>query len=120
MVTGDDVAVDEQKAVTPAVRGVVVKRAINSRAVELRPLAEARREIQEAARESVAGARRAAPVRAARYTVRLQYRDPTYNEVATAFAEVRAVSPTAVEFTRATMPEAYRLIRVLYRFITTD
>ena len=25
-----------------------------------------------------------------------------------------------VEFTRASMPEAYRLIRVLYRFINTD
>ena len=120
MVTGDDVAVEEQKVVTPAVRGVVVKRAINSRAVELRPLAEARGEIQEAAKEAVAGARRSPPVRAARYTVRLEYRDPTYNEVATAFSEVRAVAPTAVEFTRATMPEAYRLIRVLYRFITTD
>jgi len=36
MVTGDDVAVDEQRATVPGVRGVVVKRAINSRAVELR------------------------------------------------------------------------------------
>jgi hypothetical protein len=25
-----------------------------------------------------------------------------------------------VEFSRASMPEAYRLIRVLYRFINTD
>ena len=54
MVTGDDVAVEQQKETVPNVRGVVVKRAINTRAVELRPLAEARREIQTAARESVA------------------------------------------------------------------
>ena len=30
------------------------------------------------------------------------------------------VAPDTVEFTRPTMPEAYRLIRVLYRFINTD
>ena len=31
-----------------------------------------------------------------------------------------AVAPDAVQFSRATLPEAYRLIRVLYRFINTD
>jgi len=120
MITGDDVAVEQQRETVPGVRGVVVKRAINSRAVELRPLAEARRDIQVAAKESVAAARRGTPVRLAQYTVRMEYRDATYPEVATAFREVRLVSPTAVEFTRDAMPDAYRLIRVLYRFITTD
>ncbi len=120
VVTGDDVAVEEQKETSPAVRGVVVKHAINSRAVELRPLAEARREIQQAVREGVSGARRGTPERAARYTVRMEFRDPSIPEVATAFSEVRLVSPYAVEFSRESMPEAYRLIRVLYRFINTN
>lgn len=120
VVTGDDVAVEEQRETSPAVRGVVVKRAINSRAVELRPLADARREIQQAVREGVSGARRGTPQRAAQYTVRMEFRDPTIPEVATAFTEVRLVSPYAVEFSRASMPEAYRLIRVLYRFINTN
>jgi D-amino peptidase len=30
------------------------------------------------------------------------------------------VAPDTVQFSRPTMPEAYRLIRVLYRFINTD
>lgn len=120
LVTGDDVAVEEQRVTVPGVRGVVVKRAINTRAVELRPLAEARREIQEAAQAAVAGARRSAPQRAVRYTVRMSFRDPTFVEVATALREVTAVDATTIEFTRESMPEAYRLIRVLYRFITTD
>ncbi len=34
LVTGDDTAVDEVKAIVPSVKGVVVKRAINTRAVE--------------------------------------------------------------------------------------
>lgn len=120
MVTGDDVAVEEQRATVPGVRGVVVKRAINSRAVELRPLADTRREIQTAAKESVAGAKRGAPERLPQYIVRMEFRDPTIPEVATAFREVRLVSPYAVEFTRDAMPDAYRLIRVLYRYINTD
>jgi D-amino peptidase len=55
-----------------------------------------------------------------RYTVQLELRDPTIPEVAAAFQEIRLVNLTPVEFTRASMPEAYRLIRVLYRFINTD
>ena len=34
--------------------------------------------------------------------------------------EMTLAAPDAVQFTRPTMPEAYRLIRVLYRFINTD
>jgi D-amino peptidase len=120
LVTGDDVAVEEQLVTVPNVRGVVVKRAINTRAVELRPLAEARREIQQAAREAVSGARRSALQRAPFYTVRMEFRDPTFVEVATAFRDVTAVDATTIEFSRESMPEAYRLIRVLYRFITTE
>lgn len=120
VITGDDVAIEQQKDVTPDVRGVVVKRAINSRAVELRPLADARRDIQMAAREGVRSARRTAPNRAASYVVRMRLEDPTIVEVATAFREVRAVDGYTVEFTRETMPDAYRLIRVIYRFINTN
>ncbi len=120
LVTGDDVAVEQQKETAPGVRGVVVKRAINTRAVELRPLADARRDIQLGAREAVRTAKKPAPVRLASYTVRMEFRDPTIPEVATAFREVRAVGSHAVEFTRDAMPDAYRLIRVLYRFINTD
>lgn len=120
LVTGDDVAVEEQKATVPTVRSVVVKRAINSRAVELRPLADARRDIQDAAKAAVAAARKAPPERLARYTVRMEMRDPTIPEVAAAFREIRLVNATTMEFTRESMPDAYRLIRVLYRFINTD
>jgi D-amino peptidase len=120
MVTGDDVAVEEQRATVPNVRGVVVKRAINSRAVELRPLTVTHREIQDAAKAAVAAARKSPPERLARYTVRMEMRDPTIPEVAAAFREIRLVNPSTVEFSRESMPDAYRLIRVIYRFINTD
>ncbi|MEW6319549.1 MAG: M55 family metallopeptidase [Acidobacteriota bacterium] len=120
MVSGDDVAVAEVRESAPQARGVVVKRAINMRAVELRPLADTRRDIEAAAREGVAAATRGAPVRATAYRVELQYRNFTYPEIATAFREIESPAPDTVAFTRETMPEAYRLIRVLYRFINPD
>jgi D-amino peptidase len=120
MISGDDVAIEQQKEWTPNVRGVVVKRAINMRAVEARPLAEARRDIEAAAKESVAGSRKPSRDRAAAYKVRMQLRNFTIPEVATAFSEIQLVAPDTVEFARPTMPEAYRIIRVLYRFINPD
>ena len=120
MVTGDDVAVEQQKESVPGVRGVVVKRAINMRAVELKPLAAARREIQAAAREGVTASRKPARERLSAYTVRMQFRNFTIPEVATAFSEIRLVAPDTVEFSRDAMPDAYRMIRVLYRYINPD
>jgi D-amino peptidase len=120
MVTGDDTAIDEVKAAAPGVRGVVVKRAINTRAVELVPLAEARRLIEAGAKESVAAARKPAPLRKGPYTVTMQFRDVTIPEVMSAFREMERVAPDTLRFQRDALPEAYRLIRVLYRFINTN
>ena len=108
------------KAVVPGIRGIVVKRAINVRAVELRPLADARRDIEAGVRDAVQGAKKSAPQKLASYQVRMQFRNFTIPDVASAFSEVTQVAPDTVQFSRATMPEAYRLIRVLYRFIDTD
>ena len=119
-VSGDDVAVDEVKALVPGIRGAVVKRAINMRAVELRPLVEARKDIQNAAREGVRTSAKPARAQLARYQVRMQFRNFTIPEVASAFSEMKVVAPDTVEFARATMPEAYRLVRVLYRYINPD
>jgi D-amino peptidase len=119
-VSGDDVAIDEVRSSVPGVRGAVVKRAINTRAVELRPLSEARKDIQNAAREGVQAAAKPARERLDRYRVRMQFRNFNIPEVASAFGEMTVVAPDTVEFSRATMPEAYRLVRVLYRYINPD
>jgi D-amino peptidase len=50
----------------------------------------------------------------------MQFQEFTIPEVASAFSEVTLVAPDTVQFSRETMPDAYRLIRVLYRFINTD
>jgi D-amino peptidase len=120
LVTGDDVAVAQVKEVATAARGVVVKRAINVRAAELRSLHESRKEIEAAARDAVAGAKRIAAARPSSVRVRMRYRNFTYPEIATAFPAIRQIEPDTIEFTADTMPAAYRLIRVLYRFINPN
>lgn len=120
MVSGDDAAVAEVTTVVPGVQGAVVKRAINSRAAELAPLDEARDRITAAARAGVGAAARTSPSREAAYRVQLQYDNVTYPEIATAFDGIEMVAPDTVAFSRASMPEAYRLIRVLYRFINPN
>jgi D-amino peptidase len=120
LVTGDDVAVAQVREVATAARGVVVKRAINVRAAELMPLREARKEIEASARMAVAEAKKFAPKRPSSVRVRMRYRNFTYPEIAEAFPMIKRVEPDAIEFTANTMPEAYRLIRVLYRFINPD
>jgi D-amino peptidase len=120
LVTGDDVAVAEVREVATSARGVVVKRAINVRAVELLPLGAARQLIEAAAREAVAGARKVAPVRPASIDVQLRFRDTLIPEIASAFPSIRRPAPDTVAFSAPSMPEAYRLIRVLYRFINPD
>jgi D-amino peptidase len=120
LVTGDDIAVAQVKEIATAARGVVVKRAINVRAAELRPLRESRKEIEAAARDAVAGAKKIAAARPSTVRVRMRYRNFTYPEIATAFPTIERIEPDTIEFTADTMPAAYRLIRVLYRFINPD
>lgn len=98
----------------------LVKRAINIRAVELKPLAQARLEIENASRAGVLGAKKTPPQRRGPYRVQLQYRNFTYPMAATAFREIELLAPDTVAFSRDSMPEAYRLIRVLYRYINPD
>lgn len=120
LVTGDDTAVEEVKAIAPGVKGVTVKRAINTRAVEMLPLAEARRLIEAGAKEAVAAAKKPAPVRKGPYRVSMQFRDVTIPEVMSAFKEMARPAPDTLAFERDAMPDAYRLIRVLYRYVNTN
>ena len=120
LVTGDDVAVAEVKETATTARGVVVKRAINVRAVELVSLERARKEIESAARDAVAGAKKLTPQRRGPFHVQMQFRDTLIPDVAEAFSTIRRVGPETVSFSADTMPAAYRLIRVLYRFISVE
>ena len=120
LVTGDDVAVKQVAEVATGARTVAVKRAINPRAVELRPFTEVHREIERAAREGVSSARKFSPRRAATYKVEVQFENVAIPEVAENLPGMQRPAPDTIVFTAETMPRAYTLIRLLYRYINPD
>ncbi len=121
MVTGDDVAVERSEGQRARCRGVVVKRAINMRAVEMLPLPRRGGRSRPAAKEAVAAAKKPAPLtpRAVQgHDAVPQFHDSGSRRAR--FARSSGLPPDTVEFPRDAMPEAYRIIRVLYRFINTN
>lgn len=120
LVTGDDAAVAEVGTIASGARRVAVKRAINQRAVELRPLDEVRREIEGAAREGVAGATRIQPRRETAYRVELQFRETLIPQVAEILPQMERPAADTLRFTASEMPRAYALVRLLYRYINPE
>jgi D-amino peptidase len=120
LVTGDDVAVKQVLETAAGAKAVAVKRAINPRAVELRALPEVHREIEAAARDAVASARRIAPRRETNYRVEVQLKDILIPEAAEILPGMKRPAPDTVSFEADSMPRAYGLIRFLYKFITAE
>jgi D-amino peptidase len=120
LVTGDDVAVKQVAALATQAKTVAVKRAINPRAVDLRPLPDVHRDIEAAAREGVAGARKFEPKKEATYKVEVQFRDTLIPEVAENLPGMQRPSPDTIAFSADSMPKAYTLIRLLYRYVNPE
>ena len=120
LVTGDDVAVKQVIAVASDAKSVVTKRAINPRAVELRPFARVHADIERAASEGVKSAQKFPPRREAAYHVALQFQDILIPEVAENLPGMTRPSPDTIAFSVDTMPKAYTLIRLLYRYINPE
>ena len=120
LVTGDDVAVKQVAEVATTAKLVAVKRAINPRAVELRPFKEVHADIERAAAEGVRSATRFPPRRAPSYKVEVQFNETAIPEVAANLPGMERPSPDTIAFTADTMPKAYTLIRLLYRYINPD
>ena len=120
LVTGDDVAVKQVAEVATQAKTVAVKRAINPRAVELRPFAVVHREIEEAAFAGVRDAVKMAPQRAGSYTVEIQFEDLAIPEVAQNLPTMTRPAPDTIAYETDSMPKAYTLIRLLYRYINPD
>jgi D-amino peptidase len=120
LVTGDDVAVKQVAEIATAAKTVAVKRAINPRAVELRAFKDAHADIERAAREGVAGAKKFPPRRETAYRVEVQFQDIAIPEVAANLPSMQRPAPDTIAFTQDTMPKAYTLIRLLYRYINPD
>jgi D-amino peptidase len=117
LVTGDQIAVAQVQEVATGARGVITKRALNTRTVELRPLADVRKEIQATAREAVAAAKRTPPQRTGSFRIQIRYRTTEIPEVAEGLPGIERPAPDVLAFSSTSMADAFRLYRVLYRHI---
>ena len=120
LVTGDDVAVKQVAEIATSAKTVAVKRAINPRAVELLPFARVHNDIARAAEEAVRGGKTFPPVRAKSYKVEVQFNDIAIPEVAANLPGMERPTADTIAFTVDSMPRAYTLIRLLYRYINPD
>lgn len=120
LVTGDDVAVKQVAEIAVSAKTVAVKRAINSRAVELRPFSTVHGEIEEAAYLGVRDAKKFQPRRQPTYKIEMQFQEITIPEVAVNLPTMERPAPDTIAFTADSMPKAYTLIRLLYRYINPD
>jgi D-amino peptidase len=106
--------------IATAAKTVAVKRAINPRAVELRPFKDVHNDIARAAQDGVAGAKNFTPRREVSYRVEVQFQDIAIPEVAESLPGMQRPAADTIAFTQDTMPRAYTLIRLLYRYINPD
>jgi D-amino peptidase len=117
MVTGDQIAVAQIQEVATGALGVTVKRAINGKAVELRPTVEAREEIKRIAAQAVRTARKPVPRPSGPFRIQIWYRDSSIPDVAEAIPGIERPTSDSLAFSADSLPPAYALYRVLYRHI---
>ncbi len=119
IVAAGDSAFAAQFATNVKAATVVTKTAVTPQAARLRHPERVREELASAVRRGLANLSSAqpwsvgAPVR-----VRLRFADPTRPQILEAIPGVRQVDGYTVEFTAADMTAAYRMIRLMYRFVT--
>ncbi|HXV86749.1 MAG TPA: M55 family metallopeptidase [Gemmatimonadales bacterium] len=116
-ISGDSLAIAQQRALTPGVVGVTVKAGIWDRAVRSLTPDSARAAIQRGVEQALRGAvaRPAALTRP--IAVELDFSTAIYAEVAEGIPGVRRLGYATVSFSTPDYPAAYRMIRVLYRHL---
>jgi D-amino peptidase len=97
---------------------VVTKTAVTPMSARLRHPREVREELGAATRRALAAIGSAEPWRVnGPVEVRIQFDDVTRSQILEAIPGVRQVDGYTVEFTAPDMAAAYRLIRLMYRFV---
>lgn len=88
--------------------------------MELRPFKDVHADIERAAAEGVRAAKKFPPKREGTYKVEVQFNDMAIPEVAESLPGMQRPAADTIAFNAETMPKAYTLIRLLYRYINPD
>ena len=116
-ISGDAVAVSQLQELAPRAVGVTVKEGIWNRAVVTMSPDSARAAIRQGVARVVGALPAPSPRPVPPFEVELEYSSAIFADVAEGIPGIRRVGPTTVGFTVDTYPEAYRMIRVLYKHL---
>jgi len=118
MVAGDSAFVAQFTRNVPA-EAVITKTAVTPQSARLRHPQQVNQDLAEVTRRALSRARSASPWRIGDpVRVRLRFTDPTRPQILTAIDGVRQIDGYTVEFTASDMVKAYRMIRLMYRFVS--
>ncbi len=119
IVASGDAAFVGQFAETIEAETVVTKTAVTPQSAMLRHPSLVRDDLQQATRRALGSFAGAKPwVVSTPIEVRLRLSDPTVTQILTAIPGVTQVDGFTVAFTAPDMAHAYRLIRLMYRFVS--
>ncbi len=116
-VAGDSLAIAELRQLAPGIAGGAVKTGIWNRAVRTASPDSARAIIRRGVEGALRGRAGPQPNLAPPFVVELQYRSHLNADVAEGLVGVRRTAASTVAFTADRYPDAYRMIRVLYKHI---
>ncbi len=115
LATGDEALVRELRALLGDIEFVAVKRAIRRTTAELHHPQVTAGWIREAAARALRSLPEPPPEPVSPVEVEMQYTRPDLAEIASILPGIERIAPETVRFEADTMPEAYAIIRVLYR-----
>ena len=119
IVAAGDSAFAAQFATNVQTTTVVTKTAVTPQSARLRHPERVKEEIATAVRSGLTNLASARPFQiGSPIRVRLRFADPTRPQILEAIPGVRQTDGYTVEFTAANMTDAYRMIRLMYRFVS--
>ncbi len=120
LIHGDQDYVDQAKETYAATsRAVVTKKAVTAQAAHLRPVDEVLAELEREAKSAMLELDRHQPwVLGSPYTVEMTVGSTAHVDVSVTIPGVERVDPNTMRFTESDIRTAYKMIRLLYRFIS--
>jgi D-amino peptidase len=116
---GDSVFAQEFRALVPSVQTVVTKVAVTPQAARLIHPKVVREQLAAAVDRALPTVREAKPMRVRQpVQVRMRFNDTTRPQILEAIPGVKQIDGYTVSFTARDMSEAYRMIRLMYRFVS--
>jgi D-amino peptidase len=121
LITGDQVAVAQARELLPGIDAVTVKQAIGTRAAIFRPVEEVRAEIRRAAEQCLRNlAKHPLPKVTAPFTFEVTFSGTPLADIAEQIPSVKRTGSHTVAYTNLDYRAGYRLLRVLYRYMTAE